>query len=80
MKKSHRKNIQELLKSFICDWKKLLVYATVFAFAVLKVFGLRDDVLDLLKTRRLKRGWLGLCKILMKCVLLSNKIIERRKL
>ena len=46
-KKSHRKNIQELLKRFICDWKKLLVYAAVFTFAVLKVFGLRDDVLEL---------------------------------
>ena len=45
----------------------LLVYAQVFAFAVLKVFGLCDDVLELLKTRRLKRGWLGLCIILMKC-------------
>ena len=36
--------------------KKLLVYAKVFAFAVLKVFGLRDDVLELLKVKRLKRG------------------------
>ena len=54
--KSHRKNIQELLKSFICDWKKLLVYATVFlSFAVRKVFGLRDDVVELLKVKRLKR-------------------------
>ena len=46
--KSRWKNIQKLLKSFIWDWKKLLVYATVFAFAVLKVFGLSDDVLELL--------------------------------
>ena len=71
-KKSYRKNIQELLKSFICDWKKLLVYATVFAFAVLKVFGLRDDNLDLLKTRRLKGGRLGLHKNLIKCIVLRQ--------
>ena len=33
----------------------LLVYAQVFAFAVLKVFGQSDDVLELLKIKRLKR-------------------------
>ena len=54
--KSHGKNIQKLIKSAIWDWKKLLMYAKVFAFAVLKVFGLRDDVLELLKVKRLKRG------------------------
>ena len=48
------KNVTEknhkLLKSFIWDWKKLLVYAKVFAFAVLKVFGI-CDVLELLKVK-----------------------------
>ena len=44
--KSYRRNSQIIKKSFIWDWKKLLVYAKVFAFAVLKVFCLRDDVLE----------------------------------
>ena len=56
-----------------------MVYATVFAFAVLKVFGLRDDVLEMLKVKRLKRGWLGLCKISMKFVLLRQAIISYRE-
>ena len=56
MKKVIKKNIQKLLKSLFEIEKKLLVYAKVFAFAVQKVFGLRDDVLELLKAKCLIRG------------------------
>ena len=78
--KSHGKDIQKLIKSVLWDWKKLLMYAKVFAFAVLKVFGLRDDVLELLKVERLKRGWLRLCKILMKSVLLRQAKSAKKKI
>ena len=76
-KKSYKKNSKIILKSFFWDWKKLLMYAEVFA--VLKVFGLRDDVLELVKVKRWKRGWLGLCKILIKFVLLRQAIKSYRE-
>ena len=55
------------------------MYTTVFAFAVLKIFCLRDDVLELLQVKCLKKGGLGLCKILMKCVLLKQAIKSYRE-
>ena len=70
-KKSHRKKYSKIIKKLHLWLEK--------AVAVLKVFGLHDDGLELLKTRRLKRGWLGLYEILMKCVLLRHAIKSYRE-
>ena len=58
------------------------MYAKLFAFAVLKVFGPRDDVLKLLKIKRLKRRMSRVMQNFYEMCFpkASNKIIQRRKL